>query len=78
MSRSAAKKKFETILFETNSSETNSPETTLKNDEDHPLISYSAVTGEGKRELWSLINQRIAQASRQPTAHPTGESLETE
>ncbi len=60
--KSLAKKKFETVL---------------KNDEDHPLISYSAVTGEGKRELWSLINQRIAQASRQSTARPPGESLET-
>lgn len=70
--RAAAKKKFETVLFETNLSET-----TLKNDEDHPLIPYSAVTGEGKRELWSLINQRIAPTSRQSTARLGGESLET-
>ena len=63
----AAKKKFETTLFET----------MLKNDKDHPLIPYSAVTGAGKRELWSLINQRIAKASRQSTARPSGESLET-
>ena len=52
-------------------------ETTLKHAGDHPLISYSAVTGEGKRELWSLINKRVSRASQQSTAHPTDESLET-
>jgi GTP-binding protein len=36
-------------------------EVSLKNADDYPLISYSAVTGEGKNELWSLINQSIAQ-----------------
>ena len=36
-------------------------EVSLKRVDDHPLISYSAVTGEGKNELWSLINQSIAQ-----------------
>ena len=36
-------------------------EVSLKNADDNPLISYSAVTGEGKNELWSLINQSIAQ-----------------
>jgi len=46
-------------------------------DENYPLIPYSAVTGEGKRELWSLINQRAARASRQSTPHPTGENQET-
>lgn len=49
----------------------------LGNDEDHPLITYSAVTGEGKRETWSLIDRCIATASRQSTAHLAGESLET-
>ena len=51
--------------------------TKLKKDPDHPLIPHSAATGEGKRELWSLISQRIAGASRQPNARPSGESLET-
>lgn len=32
----------------------------LGTDEDHPLITHSAVTGEGKRGLWSLIDQRVA------------------
>ena len=36
-------------------------EVSLKNADDYPLISYSAVTGEGKNELWSLINQSSAQ-----------------
>lgn len=49
----------------------------LAADDNHPLITYSAVTGEGKRELWSLIDQRIAAASRQSTAHRPGEGLET-
>ena len=49
----------------------------LEHDEDHPLITYSAVTGEGKREVWSLIDRCIATASRQSTAHFPGESLET-
>lgn len=49
----------------------------LDTDEDHPMISYSAVTGEGKRELWSLIDRRIAAASRRATRPLSGESLET-
>ncbi|MBU91519.1 MAG: YihA family ribosome biogenesis GTP-binding protein [Acidobacteria bacterium] len=36
-------------------------EVSLNKTNDHPLIPYSAVTGEGKNELWSLINQSIAQ-----------------
>ena len=48
----------------------------LENDENHPLITYSAVTGEGKREVWSLIDRCIAAASRQSTALLPGESLE--
>ena len=36
-------------------------EVSLNKTADHPLIPYSAVTGEGKNELWSLINQSIAQ-----------------
>jgi len=49
----------------------------LETDEKRPLITYSAVTGEGKREVWSLIDQRIAAASRPSTAHHSGESLES-
>jgi len=49
----------------------------LETDEDHPMISYSAVTAEGKRELWSLIDRRIAEASRRPNQPLSGESLET-
>jgi GTP-binding protein len=49
----------------------------LATDDNHPLIPYSAVTGEGKREVWSLIDQRIATASRQPTARRSGEDLKT-
>ena len=36
-------------------------EASLKKADNHPLIPYSAVTGEGKNQLWSLINQCIAQ-----------------
>jgi GTP-binding protein len=42
---------------------------TLASSEETPLITYSAATAEGKREVWSLIDQRISTASRQPTAH---------
>lgn len=48
----------------------------LEYDEDHPLITYSAVTGEGKSEVWSLIDRCIVTASRQSIAHLAGESLE--
>jgi GTP-binding protein len=44
---------------------------------DHPLTTYSAVTGEGKRELWSLIDRRVASHARHPTTHATGENLDT-
>ena len=37
----------------------------LTTDLQHPTITYSAVTGEGKRELWSLIDQRIASAAQE-------------
>jgi GTP-binding protein len=50
---------------------------TLETDDNHPSISYSAVTGEGKREVWSLIDQRIATASRRTTPHHSGASLKT-
>jgi GTP-binding protein len=50
---------------------------TLATDDNHPSISYSAVTGEGKREVWSLIDQRIATASRRTTFHHSGASLKT-
>jgi len=49
----------------------------LATEDNRPLISYSAVTGEGKREVWSLIDRRIAAASRQTTVHLSGEPLET-
>jgi GTP-binding protein len=52
-------------------------EVALQADDNHPLIPYSVVTGEGKREVWSLIDQRIAAASRRSTAHPSGETLKT-
>ncbi len=42
----------------------------LGTNEDRPLITYSAVTGEGKREAWSLIDRCIAAASRHPTHEP--------
>ena len=42
----------------------------LETNEDRPLITYSAVTGEGKREAWSLIDRCIAAASRHPTHEP--------
>ena len=48
----------------------------LDTDEEHPLITYSAVTGEGKRPLWSIIDQRVAAASRHPTTHATGKNLD--
>ena len=32
----------------------------LATDENHPMIPYSAVTGEGKREVWSLIDAQRA------------------
>jgi GTP-binding protein len=46
-------------------------------DEDHPLITYSAVTGEGKRPLWSIIDQRVSSLSRHPTTQATGKNLDT-
>lgn len=49
----------------------------LGTDENHPLTTYSAVTGEGKRQLWSLIDRRVASHARHPTTHATGESLDT-
>jgi len=49
----------------------------LETDDNNPLISYSAVTGEGRRELWSLIDQRIAHTSRPSTAHPQGKQANT-
>ena len=49
----------------------------LETDDNYPLISYSAVTGDGRRELWSLIDQRIAHASRISTAHPQGKQANT-
>lgn len=49
----------------------------LGTDENHPLITYSAVTGEGKREVWSLIDRCIATPAPQSTAHNSVESLET-
>ena len=49
----------------------------LETDDNHPLISYSAVTGEGRRELWSLIDQRITHTSRPSTAHPQGKQANT-
>ena len=42
---------------------------------DIPPIPYSAVTGEGKRELWSLIDQRLAQASRPSTTPSSKENV---
>jgi len=48
----------------------------LGTDEDHPLTTYSAVTGEGKRELWSLINRRVASTARHPNARLSGENLD--
>ena len=50
----------------------------LNADEDHPLITYSAVTGEGKRELWSLIDRRVASMPRHSTTHAVGEALDAE
>lgn len=52
-------------------------DTTLKTNDEFPLIPYSAVTGDGRRELWSLIDQRIAHATRPSTSHPQGERRST-
>lgn len=52
-------------------------ERALQTDENHPLITYSAVTGEGKRALWSLIDQRVTSSTRQATAHSTNENIDT-
>jgi GTP-binding protein len=49
----------------------------LNTDDDHPQVSYSAVTGDGRRELWSLIDQRIAHAPRPSTSRPQGEQAST-
>jgi len=45
--------------------------------DDIPLIPYSAVTGEGKRQLWSLIDQRVTPSSRPSTTHLLGEGANT-
>ena len=42
---------------------------------DTPPIPYSAVTGEGKRELWSLIDQQLASASWPATSHREKQSV---
>jgi GTP-binding protein len=52
-------------------------EKALAIDENHPLITYSAVTGEGKREVWSLVDHCIATASLQSTAHESSERPDT-
>ena len=49
----------------------------LQTANDNPPIPYSAVSGEGRRELWSLVDQRLAQASRPPTSDPASESVNT-
>ncbi len=48
----------------------------LDTDEDHPLITYSSVTGEGKRALWSTIDQRVAAFPRNTKPHETGKNPE--
>jgi GTP-binding protein len=53
-------------------------EKALATDEDHPLITYSAATGEGKRALWSLIDQRVASRVRHSTTHAIGETSDAE
>ncbi len=49
----------------------------LQTANDNPPIPYSAVSGEGKRELWSLIDRRLSEASRPPTSDPVSESVNT-
>ncbi len=49
----------------------------LQTADDDPPIPYSAVSGEGRRRLWSLIDQRLARASRPPTTDPASESVNT-
>ena len=49
----------------------------LQSHDDNPPIPYSAVSGEGKRELWSLIDRRLSEASRPPTSDPVSESVNT-
>jgi len=47
----------------------------LQTDNDNPPIPYSAVNGEGRRALWTLIDKRLARASRPLKSHPASESV---